>query len=229
MSHTSDSMLAAIFDMDGLLIDSEPVWMSAEAQIMKDLYGIDLVKADLMPFQGRSTLAFCEGMAKRFTDAGIVIEDLLSGLLDRMGQMITTAALLPGAEAILHWFNDQKIPLAIASSSPLHFIEAVVSRHHLPVHMFTSGTEVNASKPHPAVFELCAQRLSIPVERCMVWEDSVNGVIAGKAASMAVVAVPEKNHLTPEKFAIADVRCNSLLESLEILKVDGFIWPISRR
>jgi beta-phosphoglucomutase-like phosphatase (HAD superfamily) len=229
MSHTSDSMLAAIFDMDGLLIDSEPVWMSAEAQIMKDLYGIDLVKADLMPFQGRSTLAFCEGMAKRFPDAGIVVEDLLSGLLDRMGQMITTAALLPGAEAILHWFNDQKIPLAIASSSPLHFIEAVVSRHHLPVQMFTSGTEVSASKPHPAVFELCAQRLSTPVERCVVWEDSVNGVIAGKAASMAVVAVPEKNHSTPEKFAIADVCCNSLLESLEILKVDGFIWPISRR
>jgi len=229
MSLTPIKMSAAVFDMDGLLIDSEPVWMSVEASIMKDLFSIELHKEDLMPYQGRSTLAFCEGMAHRFPEAGIDVHHLWSRLLDRMGQMITTAALLPGAEAILHWFSEREIPLTIASSSPRHFIESVVAKHHLPIRMLTSGTEVRVSKPHPAVFELSAQRLGFPAESCVVWEDSVNGVIAGKAASMAVIAVPDAHHPAPDKFAIADACYPSLLESLDQLNMNGFIWPVVTR
>jgi sugar-phosphatase len=83
------------------------------------------------------------------------------------------------------------------------------------VSVFASGLEVPRSKPHPAVFELAAERLgaSTPAD-CRVWEDSVNGVIAARSAGMQVIAVPDPAHPHPEQFAIAHHIHSSLLDSL---------------
>lgn len=222
-----DRLTAAIFDMDGLLIDSEPVWMRVEQSVMLEVAGIDVTHAMLMQYQGRSTRAFCLGMAKAFPEAGIKVEALLERLLSRMREEIVHAPLLPGSAEILSWLASRNIPLSIASSSPLSFIQTVVDRHQLPVTQLTSGTEVAASKPHPAVFELAASRLGVATEQCLVWEDSVNGVIAGKAAGMSVIAIPDAEHPTPEKFSIADACHSSLTHSFAWLQEADLFRPSS--
>lgn len=212
---------AIIFDMDGLLIDSEPVWMRTERELIWELVGEELSDETLLSFQGRSSRVFCEGMVTRFVKANLKVESLLEQLLTRMESNIRSAPLMPGARDLLEYLAETRVPMAIASSSPMAFIEAVVKQHQLPIRSMTSGTEVPASKPHPAVFELAAQRLSSSTSACWVWEDSVNGVIAAKAASMCAIAVPDPHHPRPEQFSIADYQHASLLQSLEWIRSEG--------
>ncbi|WP_020683189.1 HAD family hydrolase [Marinobacterium rhizophilum] len=211
-------MQYAIFDMDGLLIDSEPVWREVQCALMRDLYGVDLGEAEWRYFQGRSSRSFCQGMAHRYADRGVDAGALLDRLLDRMQVAITDAPLMPGARELVDWLHEQDVPIVIASSSPLGFIEAVVEHHALPIRVLVSGTEVPRSKPHPAVFERAAKRIAADPSRCRVWEDSVNGVIAARAAGMVVTAVPDTNHPTPQQFSIADQIHLNLYDSLAELQ-----------
>ena len=204
----------AIFDMDGLLIDSEPVWFKVQQAALEQLYGIELKVAQQQQFQGASSQVFCTAMAAAYPNHGIVADTLLETLLTLMYEAVEEAPLLAGAQAVLQHLAEQGIPIAIASSSPLRFIEKVMRRHHITVQAIASGEEVPQSKPHPAVFELAAKRLEVAPWQCRVWEDSINGVIAAKAAGMEVVAVPEHHHPQPQKFAIADYIHQSLSESL---------------
>ncbi|PSJ39263.1 HAD family phosphatase [Zobellella taiwanensis] len=207
-------MQYAIFDMDGLLIDSEPVWLETQYAVMRDLYGVTLSEADWRSFQGRSSREFCQGMAQLHVDQGVDADALQELLLSRMLKVITDAPLMPGAREMVDWLSEQQVPLAIASSSPLSFIEAVVERHSLPIWVLVSGTEVPRSKPHPAVFELAAGRLGADPTLCRVWEDSVNGVIAARAAGMIVTAVPDLAHPALQQFSIADQIHSNLHDSL---------------
>lgn len=218
-------MQFAIFDMDGLLIDSEPVWMETERTLMREGFGVSLSDAELRAFQGRSSLDFCRTMALAHGARGVETEALLEALLGRMQRAIVEAPLLPGARELLGWLAERKLAMAIASSSPLGFIEAVIERHRLPVTVLASGTEVPRSKPHPAVFELAAERLGAMPWRCRVWEDSINGVIAGKAAGMVVTAVPDPAHPAPQLFSIADHIHRSLHDSLAELQAAEAATP----
>lgn len=210
----------AIFDMDGLLIDSEPLWMATETEQLEARYGIRIHRSELLAWQGRSTREFCAGMADAYPERAIDPDELLAALFEQMSQRIVEAALMPGAREILDWMVSHRVPLAIASSSPLPFIEAVVERHRLPVDLLVSGTEVPRSKPDPAIFELTARRLGILPARCLVWEDSVNGVKAARAAKMRVVAIPDPANRSADAFALADRIYGSLHESLADLAID---------
>lgn len=206
----------AIFDMDGLLIDSEPLWLDAQQTQLRELYDLELPDAELRAFQGTSTVAFCSLMAERHSARGVDADRLLAAMLQQMQSAIVRAPLMPGALALLQRLAQLDIPMAIASSSPLAFIEAVVQTHKLPVTVLASGLEVPRSKPHPAVFELAATRLGAREPgHCRVWEDSVNGVIAGRAAGMRVIAVPDQAHPQPDQFAIAHHIHASLHDSLD--------------
>ncbi|MFD2836907.1 HAD family hydrolase [Azotobacter vinelandii] len=207
-------MQYAIFDMDGLLIDSEPLWMSTQAALLHELYGIAPGTQDLHAWKGVSSRAFCEDMARLHAGRGVEAGTLFEALIARMGRAIVEAPLMPGAVELIDWLRERHVGLAIASSSPLPFIAAVVRRHALPIAVFASGTEVPRSKPHPAVFELAAERLGAQRHQCRVWEDSLNGVIAARAAGMPVVAVPDPAHPGAERFAIADRVHRTLHESL---------------
>ncbi|OMH38851.1 HAD family phosphatase [Motiliproteus sp. MSK22-1] len=211
-------MKYAIFDMDGLLIDSEPLWQKAEQEILLEQYGLELELAEVARYCGTSTREFANTMARIHPEALIKPDELREAIFDTMGARIHQAPLMPGAEELLQWLLQQSIGLAIASSSPLLFIESVVKKYDLPVQVFASGIEVPRSKPHPAVFELAAHRLDAFPWQCRIWEDSVNGLIAGKAAGMEVVAVPGLAHPRPEQFSIADHIHRNLYESLDSLQ-----------
>jgi sugar-phosphatase len=215
-----------IFDMDGLLIDSEPLWLEVEQSTLLNEYGIELDLNQLAQFCGMNTKEFAEKIARLYPQFEINPQALCRAILKAMESRIHLAPLMPGAKELLNWLSHREIGLAIASSSPLSFIEAVVQQNQLPIDVLTSGNEVARSKPHPAVFELAACRLGAIPWQCRVWEDSINGVIAGKAAGMQVFALPDPNHAHPNKFSIADQILPNLNKSLQTLKKQALTTAI---
>lgn len=216
-------MINVIFDMDGLLIDSEPTWKRVEQQALKEALGLELSLTDLKRFTGRATRDFVRLIAQHHPHLNVDQPALMQLILDMMAQQIVDAPLLPGAEELIGYLQQQEIPMAIASSTPRRLIESVVTRHQLPIEIITSGAEVAASKPHPEVFLQAAQRLGADPFECWVFEDSLNGVIAARAASMRVVAVPAADYAPMEHFSIATRVDASLHESLAGLRAGEFL------
>lgn len=203
-----------IFDMDGLLIDSEPTWKRVESEALKRALGLDLTPEQLKRFTGRATRDFVRLVALDNPQLSVDEPELIELILSMMAQRIVDAPLLSGARELINFLQAEGIPMAIASSTPRMLIEAVVERHQLPIEVITSGAEAKASKPHPEVFLQAAERLNADPFDCWVFEDSLNGVIAARAASMKVVAVPAADYAPMEHFSIANRIDKSLEESL---------------
>jgi sugar-phosphatase len=207
-----------IFDMDGLLIDSEPTWKRVESEALKRALGLELTPEQLKRFTGRATRDFVRLVALDNPQLCVDQPELIELILSMMAQRIVDAPLLPGARELINFLQAEGIPMAIASSTPRMLIEAVVERHQLPIEVITSGAEAKASKPHPEVFLQAAERLNADPFDCWVFEDSLNGVIAARAASMKVVAVPATNYSPMEHFSIANRIDKNLEESLAALQ-----------
>lgn len=215
-------MINVIFDMDGLLIDSEPTWKRVEREALRQALDLDLTPAQLKQFTGRATRDFVRLVALNNPHLEVDQPALIELILRLMAERIVELPLMPGAQALIEYLQQQQVPMAIASSTPRPLIEAVVARHQLPIDIITSGAEVSASKPHPEVFLQAAQRLGADPFDCWVFEDSLNGVIAARAASMKVVAVPAPDCGPMEHFSIATRIDPSLVESLAGLQRGEF-------
>ena len=211
-------MKNVIFDMDGLLIDSEPTWKWVEQQALQQALGLELSLTDLKRFTGRATRDFVRLIAQQYPQLNVDQPGLMQLILDMMAEQITESPLLPGALDLIHYLQEQQTPMAIASSTPRRLIQSVVARHNLPIEIITSGAEVAASKPHPEVFLQAAERLGADPFDCWVFEDSLNGVIAGRAASMQVVAVPAADYAPMAHFSIASRIDASLVDTLAALR-----------
>src|SRR5690606_28046008 len=126
-------------------------------------------------------------------------------------------SVLRGVVTTLELLKENNFKIGLASSSPSKMIDALVSHFKIDSYFdcITSADVVALGKPHPGVFLQCAENLgSRPVE-CVVLEDSINGMIAGKAARMKVIVVPDALHFDDPRFALADFKLRSL-EGFEI-------------
>lgn len=211
-------MKNVIFDMDGLLIDSEPTWKQVEQRALSEALGVELSLTELKRFTGRATRDFVALIAQNYPELEVDQPALIELIFSMMAERVVHVPLLPGALELIEYFLQHNTPMAIASSTPRRLIEAVVKQHSLPIDVITSGAEVRASKPHPEVFLQAADLLQANPFACWVFEDSLNGVIAARAASMNVVAVPAQDYQPMEHFSIASRIDKSLLDTLEVLK-----------
>jgi mannitol-1-/sugar-/sorbitol-6-/2-deoxyglucose-6-phosphatase len=120
---------------------------------------------------------------------------------------------MEGLHYILSYFQEKDFKIGLASSSPMRLIQSVLQ--HLDIHQnfkaVYSAEFEPYGKPHPAVYLSCAQELGSNPLHCLAFEDSVNGMIAAKAARMKVVAVPEPHNQHDKRFALADLKLSSLL------------------
>ncbi|PXF28628.1 hypothetical protein WH50_25275 [Pokkaliibacter plantistimulans] len=212
----------AIFDMDGLLIDSEPHWLAVEQSVVKRHYGLNIDDDTFRSMQGMSTLNIGQRLSELYPTAFIEPEVFVKQILDNMRPRLPQVQLMRGAREMMNYVADRGFSIAIASSSPLEFIQEIVRQNRFAVDVLVSGYEVPHSEPDPAVFLLAAERLRAKPEQCLVWEDSVNGVKAGKAAGMTVVAIPDPHTPWPEAFSIADYKHDSLYASLTALKSNAY-------
>ncbi len=182
---------AAIFDMDGLLIDSERIIMQACIQAAKEI-GIHYTQTEFVNLIGRSS-----------ADSSRIMAEQLGGLenLSRVGERVDVILaqhnhvfpLKPGANSLLEHYKQHNIACSVASSSSHQHIQHRLS--HVNVLSYfthtTSGQEVSKGKPNPDIYLLAIEKLGLSPEDCIAFEDSEQGARAAIAAGLKVVVVPD--------------------------------------
>ncbi len=210
-----------LFDMDGLLLDTEPLWGESMLRVAKK-HGIPIGPDRFKETTGLRIYEVCEYWAVKYPWQGSTATEVADEILD---DIIATSkekgSVLRGVKKALALLKDNNYKIGLASSSSLRMIEELVSHFEIK-HYFDAITSADASelgKPHPAVFLDCAAELGSTPLQCAVLEDSVNGMIAGKAARMKVIVVPDALHFDDPRFALADVKLSSMEDfDLELLK-----------
>ena len=214
---------AIIFDMDGLLIDSEVYWNEAR-RIMADKAEEKWNDDDHQAVMGVSTHEWVSYMIDRLSldmSPGKVEETVVMTMRELFCQRIP---FHPGAEQAVT-LSNRHYPTGLASGSPQSLINIVTNTPALrgKFQVVLSGDQVQQGKPSPDIYLFAAKALKIPPENCVCLEDSGNGILAGKNAGMKVIAVPDPRFLPPdEKLNKADVVLNSLADfSLKTIKHIG--------
>ncbi len=185
-------LAAVLWDMDGLLVDSEPLWTVAEVALAEHLGGtwsdqlkaaivgtrLDVAVPAILEHYGRDTDPEAVARASRW-------------LLERMVELYAeNPPLLPGAADLLDEVAAAGVPQALVSSSYRALVDAVLAHGYGPFALTLCGDEVLHGKPHPEPYLTAAARLGVDPRACVVLEDSAAGVLSGEGAGCAVVAVP---------------------------------------
>lgn len=205
---------ALIFDMDGVLIDSEPLWQRAEIEIFGRV-GLDLDHSDCRKTTG---LRIDEAVAFWFERSpwkGPICEEIAETIVARMVDVIQNEGeCMPGVRSSIKWAGDSGWRLALASSSSKQLIDAVLHRFDLAdrFECLCSAEDEEYGKPHPAVYLSSARRLGIDPSDCVAIEDSANGVDSAIAAGMRCIAIPPPETRNHPRFAVATLQLDSLEE-----------------
>lgn len=210
---------AVIYDMDGLLIDSEPFWRKAEIKIFATV-GLQLSEADCMETTGFRFDEVVEYWWHRqpWKDKSKV--QIHDEVLDEMEYAITHhAKAMKGVHESLNYCKSKNLKIALASSSAMRLIKATVKKLEIESYfdMLVSAEYETYGKPHPAVFLHTADRIDARPERCVVIEDSFNGLLAAKSAKMKCVIIPDPATYDEARFVIADWKLRSLEEISSVL------------
>lgn len=217
---------AVIFDMDGLLIDSEPLWREAEIEIFTKL-GVPLTNEKTFETLGFRVDETVEHWFSRYPWKGSSKKEIEKKIIKRAVELIKERGIArKGAKEVINFFINKQIPIAIASSSPGEIIDAVLDKISIRkyVNVIHSAENESHGKPHPGVYITTSTKLNVHPEYCLVFEDSPNGVLAAKAAKMKCIAVPDETVKDNKIFNIADMTINSLEDfQLEHLKNFDFI------
>jgi len=201
-----------IFDMDGLLLDTEPLWGKSMLQVAEK-HKIPITAQRFKETTGLRIYEVTDHWAIHYPWEGRSSKEVAEEILDEIiASSKSHATVMRGVEKTLQLLRQHKFKIGLASSSPARMIHELVD-HFGITHYFdviTSADVVDLGKPHPAVFLHCAAELGSRPNQCVVLEDSVNGMIAGKAARMKVIAIPEEIHFDDPRFSIADARLRSM-------------------
>ncbi|MDM8159084.1 hexitol phosphatase HxpB [Labilibaculum sp. K2S] len=203
---------AVIFDMDGLLINSEPFWQESETKVFSSL-GLDVNNKMFEQFMGKRIDEVVEVMYKMTPWNHVSKEKVTEDIVENVIRLVLEkGACLDGVNKTLENLQQASFKIGLASSSKMKIISAVLEKLQLQDYfeVVHSAEFEKYGKPHPQVFITTAELLGIHPSECVVFEDSLNGVISALAAGMKCIAVPEKDAFNLDKFIIANKVLGSL-------------------
>ncbi len=209
---------AVIFDMDGVLIDSEPLWRIAMIKGFSEI-DIEFTEDDCRKTTGMRFKEVVEHWFKHHNITHSTPSELNDSVINHLIDLINTQGkVMDGVSELLDFLKLKQFPLGLATSSNHALVDAVLQKTQIKPYFnsVTSAEFLKYGKPHPEVFLKCAAELAVHPGNCLVIEDSVNGVKAGKAAGMTVIAVPDSEHKDDERFGIADYRLNNLSDVIKL-------------
>jgi len=203
-----------IFDMDGLLVDSEPLWGIAMQEVFATV-GVEISRELAAHTTGLRTTEVVDYWHDYFKWENKSTDQVTTEIVDTVtDKILTEGKSMEGLHYILDYFKQKDFKIGLASSSPMRLIQSVIN--HLDIKDYfqaVSSAEFEPyGKPHPAVYLACAQALNSSPLDCIAFEDSVTGMVAAKAARMKTVVVPEAHKRNDSRYALADLKLDSLLE-----------------
>jgi HAD superfamily hydrolase (TIGR01509 family) len=206
---------AIIFDLDGLLADSEPWWNQIDAKLLAE-YGVT--------YRGeyhQNVLGVSYRLAVEFYKKAFGLSVPTEEMMRRRGEIATEffanrVGLFPHVKEVLEELRQMKLHLAVATSSVSVSARPFLDRHHLTefFEVIVTGEEVEHGKPAPDIYLRAAAKLGIPADACLVVEDALPGVAAAKAANMRVAAIPDTRFVNPREY---EKKADYLLSSLKEL------------
>lgn len=208
---------AVILDMDGLLIDSEPIWEEAEVLCFAKV-GVPLTSEMTKRTMGLRVDEVVQYWFTRYPWKEITQKEVKTEIVEKVIELVKEKGIArKGVNELIAMLKRKNFPLAIASSSQTEIINAVLNKLGIgqEIEVIHSAEHEPFGKPHPVVYITAAEKLGVLPQDCLAFEDSPNGVLAAKAAKMKCVAVPDEKMKEDKRFFIADKVINSLLDFTE--------------
>ncbi len=210
---------AVIFDLDGLLVDSEPLWRQAEIEVFGSV-GLTLTESDVRQTMGLRIDDAVRHWWELFPWEGPTPVQVEREVTARVAELLRlTGVAMPGALAAVDLCTRLSLPVAVCSGSYAAVIEAALDRLGVgpQIAAWHSAEWEPLGKPHPGAYLSTAATLGVDPSACLAVEDSFNGAIAAKAGRMRVVVVPEPEALDSPRWGFCDARLASLTEFDEAL------------
>jgi len=215
------SFRAVIFDLDGVLADSEPWWNEIDAKLLAQ-YGVR--------YRGeyhRNVLGVSYRLAVEFFKKAFGLSVSTDELIQRRGEIATEffanrVGLFPSAKEVLQELRRMNLRLAVATSSISASARPFLDRHQLTAFfdVIVTGDEIEHGKPHPDIYLRAAAKLNVAADACLVIEDALAGIAAAKAAKMRVAAIPDRRFVDPHEYEKeADYLLGSLSEIPSLRRV----------
>ena len=218
------SFRAVIFDLDGVLADSEPWWNEIDAKLLAQ-YGVR--------YRGeyhRNVLGVSYRLAVEFFKKAFGLSASTDELIQRRGEIATEffanrVGLFPSAKEVLQELRRMNLRLAVATSSVSASARPFLDRHQLTAFfdVIVTGDEIEHGKPHPDIYLRAAAKLNVAADACLVIEDALAGIAAAKAAKMRVAAIPDRRFVDPHEY---EKEADYLLGSLS--EIPSFIRRVAR-
>lgn len=206
--------------MDGLLIDSEPLWQEAEIVIFKEV-NITLTPQLCLQTKGLRIDEVVNYWYQKYPWTNYSQNQVEELIVAQVIELISQEGnALIGVDYAMSFVQKKQVKIALASSSSLKIIQAALEKLNLTdaFEVVYSAETEKLGKPYPGVYLTTANKLNVAPQECLAIEDSLNGVLAAKAAQMKCIAIPERSQLNNPQFAIAD----RILHSLKELNED--VW-----
>jgi HAD superfamily hydrolase (TIGR01509 family) len=214
---------AVIFDMDGVIIDSEPFWREAEMHVFNGI-GVKMTEEMCVQMKGTKidevvkhwySIYQWEGPSVKEVES-LVVEKFIS-LVNEKGQP------MPGLMGLLEYLQSSGYKIGLATSSPFKIMNATLDKLNIQAHFDIkhSAEGEKKGKPAPDVYLKTAQLLGVKPEDCLAIEDSYAGIRAAKSAGMYTVALPEPPEYDLEKYDIADEKIKLLKEVIHLKVLDN--------
>lgn len=210
---------AVIFDMDGTLIDSQPIWYRASTEFFQQ-HQFPVTMDDMLMLTGSPAGRLVDYTLQRFGNNGHDRQKLIDDLMQYVvAQVLAAKPLMPGVKETLSALKTKGVKTAVASASPRNMLEGIVESCGIAEYFdyLASAEELDYNKPHPAVYLHAAQQLGVPVADCVAVEDSVLGMISGKAASMRTMVIPAKAEWDDLRWSLADFKFADITEIVSLI------------
>jgi sugar-phosphatase len=210
--------VAVIFDMDSLLINSEPFWHRAEVEVFNDL-GVPLQENMCNQTMGLRCDEVVSYWYAKFPWTGTSQSEVAERIINRVSELVAPLGQpMPGATETIQLCQHMHLHRGLATSSPISLIDVVLNKLNLQdtFYVISSAQTEELGKPHPALYLTTANCLGVQPQKCVAVEDSIRGIISAKAASIQCITVPAPEEREDPRFTIADVKLDSLEQINEL-------------